>query len=132
KRMRRPSKAGSKAPGFMSTADQEKAGIQERATVGWLVEGDTRNEQIRRIANRRAKDMARGGAAPGLTGATVENLPKPDEKPRAESKKKKQLNPEAVAKEEAIRDYMRTLGVDRETAIAMYEKNRARSDRPTG
>jgi len=129
KRKSTKSQAGSSAPGFMSPADQEKEGIQARATVGGLTKGDTRNEQIRRIANRRAKDMARGGAAPGLTGATVDQLPKPTDPPK---KVESKLSPEARAKEEAIRDYMNTLGVSREDAIAIYERNRARSDRPTG
>jgi hypothetical protein len=125
------SKAGSKGPGFMSPADQEEAGIQSRATVGGLVAGDTRNESIRRIANERAKRMARGGAAPGLTGATVSELPQSTDPPITKARSKK-LDADAVAKEAAIRDYMETLGVPRDEAIAIYERNRARSDRPTG
>jgi hypothetical protein len=118
---------------FTPTERQAEYGIHERAELGASIESDFTSEQIRRIADRRARQMAEGGAAGGLTPGELQPLPKPEPKPKAESKKGK-LNEAAAQKEADIRDLMDSLGVDRETAIEIWERNRAQDGeirRPT-
>jgi len=131
KRSRFRSEAGSASkPGFTTPEDRRLAGTFHKAAQGGLVKGDMVDERIRRIANRRADLMARGGAAPGLAGEEIRQLPKPkDPPPKAASKK---LDADARAKAEAIRDYMETLNLTQEEAEAFWNRQRAKSDRPTG
>jgi hypothetical protein len=118
---------------FTPTERQAEYGIHERAEIGQSIKSDFTSQKIRRIADRRARQMAEGGAAGGLTSGELRPLPKPEPKPKAESKKGK-LNEAAAQKEADIRDLMDSLGVDRETAIEIWERNRAQDGeirRPT-
>ena len=79
--------------------------------------------------NIRAERMARGGAAPGLKGQPLEQLPRPSEPAETdgEIEGKRAI---AEQREIAITELMADLNLTREEAEEFYNKQRARSDKP--
>lgn len=123
--------------------DSEKASLKRRLeAAGRVTKGDYPDTpsglKLQLREQKRYEAAKRGGAAPGLSGEKLRKLPPPSKKApppkKAEgSDRASALGIErAKAKEAAIRDYMETLGISREDAIAVYERNQPRSDRPTG
>jgi hypothetical protein len=119
--------------------DYEMESLKRRVTAaGTTSQGDypktAAGQKLKERDEARYAAAKRGGAAPGLVGQKMRKLaPPPKKKEPSGADRAAALGTEkAKAKEAAIRDYMETLGIPREDAIALYEKNQPRSDRPTG
>lgn len=106
--------------------------VRGGAVVGTDVPDTPAGRRFQARTTERFKSMSEGGAAPGLKGQPMTKLPPPKEvvKPVGEDRKRA-LDAGASAKVQAIQDWM-SLGYTREQAEAIYNKSRAKSDRPTG
>ncbi len=115
-----------------SEVESRERTLRGGAIVGTDVPDTPAGRRFQARTTDRFDEMSRGGAAPGLSGMPTTKLPPPKEVEKPLGKdRQRALNASAVAKVQAIQDWM-SLGYTRKEAEAIYNRSRAKSDRPTG